>query len=427
MADLFEENRSLAAPLAERMRPTTLDEFVGQSHIIKKGSVLRRAIEADMLGSCIFFGPPGTGKTTLAGIIAHMSNAAFRVLNAVSSGVADAKKVIEEAKTNLELYGKKTILMLDECHRWSKAQSDAVLEAIEKGYIVFIGSTTENPFVSMTRAIVSRCRIFEFKPLEFNDVKQLVVRAINNKDKGLGNLNISIDEETIDYLVRISNGDARNALGVLELSAISTPIKNKKITLSKDIIRECSSGRLLSVDEDIYYDMLSAFCKSLRGSDADAAVYWSERLIKSGIDPLIIFRRLMAHASEDVGLANSNALVVATSALVAYEHMGIPEGLIPLTHAIIYVCMSPKSNSVIIAKNSAIEDVEKTFNDRVPDHLKNTNYMKEKREAYKYPHDFGGFVKQQYLPDEIKDHVYYKPLQNGAEKNIVTGKESPKK
>lgn len=426
MADLFDGNRTKTAPLAERMRPKTLDEFVGQSHIIKKGSVLRRAIESDMLGSCIFFGPPGTGKTTLAGIIANMSNASFVVLNAVSSGVADAKKVIDEAKRNLELYSKKTILMLDECHRWSKAQSDAVLEAIEKGYIVFIGSTTENPFVSMTRAIVSRCRIFEFKTLEFSDIKKLVVRAISDKDNGLGNLNISIGDDALDYLVRLSNGDARNALGVLELAAVSTPVKNKKISLNKEIIKECASGRLLSVDDDIFYDMLSAFCKSLRGSDADAAVYWSERLIKSGIDPLIIFRRLMAHASEDVGLANSNALVVAASALAAYEHMGAPEGLIPLTHAIIYVCMSPKSNSVVVAKNSAIEDVEKTFSDKVPDHLKNTNYMNEKREKYKYPHDFGGYVSQQYLPDEIKDHVYYRPSQNGAEKNIVTGKNGVK-
>ena len=420
--DMFEQSRARVQPLAERMRPTSLGEFVGKEHIAKRGSVLRRAIEADMLSSCIFYGPPGTGKTTLAKLVATASNAEFRVLNAVSSGVADAKKIIEEARANSEMYGKKTILMLDECHRWSKAQSDAVLEAIEKGYIVFIGSTTENPYISMTRAIVSRCRVFEFKPLSRQDIKKLICRAIDDRERGLGTKPLEISDETIDLLIRLSNGDARVALGALELAASSTPIKNKKITITNDIISECMQGKVLSIDEDIFYDMLSAFCKSLRGSDADAAVYWSQRLIKSGVDPLIIARRLIAHASEDVGLANSQALVVATSALTAFQNMGIPEGLIPLTHAIIYVAMSPKSNSVISAMHAAADDVEKTVNDAVPPHLKNHNYTGEKRAKYKYPHDFGGWVEQQYLPDEIKDHVYYVPSENGAEKSIKTNK-----
>lgn len=420
--DLFESTRVKVSPLAERMRPVSLDEFVGQTHIIKKGSVLRRAIEADMLGSCIFYGPPGTGKTTLAGLVATASNANFRVLNAVSSGVSDAKKIIEEAKRDLELYGKKTILMLDECHRWSKAQSDAVLEAIEKGYIVFIGSTTENPYISMTRAIVSRCRVFEFKPLDKKDIKTIITRALGDKERGVGKLNIEISEGTIDLLIGLSGGDARVSLGALELAVSSTPLKNKKVKITDEIIRECMQGKVLSIDEDVYYDMLSAFCKSLRGSDADASVYWSQRLIKSGVDPLVILRRLIAHASEDVGLANSQALVVATSALTAYQNMGSPEGLIPLTHAVIYVAMSPKSNSVIVAMHSAADDVEKTFNDAVPGHLKNYNYNNEKRSKYKYPHDYGGYVAQQYLPDEIKDHIYYVPSENGAEKSIVTAK-----
>lgn len=417
--NLFYENLSKNAPLAERMRPRTLDEFVGQSHLAKKGSLLRRAIEVDRLGSCIFYGPPGTGKTTLASIVANTTGSEFRVLNAVTSGVADAKKVIEEAKTNLELYGKKTYLMLDECHRWSKAQSDAVLEAIEKGYIIFIGSTTENPYVSMTRAIVSRCRIFEFKPLTKQDISKVIERALKDKERGFGELDISLSKEALDHFILTSGGDARVALGNLELAVLSTKPVKGKISIDINIAKECTTGRNLSLDTDIFYDMLSAFCKSLRGSDADAALYWSRRMIKAGVDPLIIARRLIAHSSEDVGLANSQALVVSVSAMQAVKEMGIPEGLIPLSHAIIYVCMSPKSNSVITAMGLADEDVEKTFNGAVPDHLKNYNYANEKREAYKYPHSYGGYVDQQYLPTEIKDHVYYIPSQNGSERSIV--------
>ncbi len=417
--NLFYENLSKNAPLAERMRPRTLDEFVGQSHLAKKGSLLRRAIEVDRLGSCIFYGPPGTGKTTLASIVANTTGSEFRVLNAVTSGVADAKKVIEEAKTNLELYGKKTYLMLDECHRWSKAQSDAVLEAIEKGYIIFIGSTTENPYVSMTRAIVSRCRIFEFKPLTKQDISKVIERALKDKERGFGELDISLSKEALDHFILTSGGDARVALGNLELAVLSTKPVKGKISIDINIAKECTTGRNLSLDTDIFYDMLSAFCKSLRGSDADAALYWSRRMIKAGVDPLIIARRLIAHSSEDVGLANSQALVVSVSAMQAVKEMGIPEGLIPLSHAIIYVCMSPKSNSVVTAMGLADEDVEKTFNGAVPDHLKNYNYANEKREAYKYPHSYGGYVDQQYLPTEIKDHVYYIPSQNGSEKSIV--------
>lgn len=423
--DLFEQTRKKLEPLAERMRPHSLDTFMGQEHIIKKGSVLRRAIETDMLGSCIFYGPPGTGKTTLAKLVATASNANFEALNAVSSGVTDAKRVIEKAKIDQEMFGKKTILMLDECHRWSKAQSDAVLEAIEKGYIVFIGSTTENPYISMTRAIVSRCRVFEFKPLKFDDIKKIIIRALEDKERGFGTLPVKISDETVDLLVRLSGGDARIALGALDLAVSSTPLKNKAVVITNEIVQECMQGKVLSIDDDIFYDMLSAFCKSLRGSDADASVYWAHRLIKSGVDPEIILRRLIAHSSEDVGLANSQALVVATSALTAYKNMGVPEGLIPLTHAVIYVAMSPKSNSVIEAMHSAQIDVEKTYLDSVPAHLKNTNYNNEKRKKYKYPHDYGGYVEQQYLPDEIKDHVYYIPSKNGAEKSISTSKKIP--
>ena len=417
--NLFNDNLKKNAPLADRMRPRTLDEFIGQPHLAKKGSLLRRAIEADRLGSCIFYGPPGTGKTTLASIVANSTGSHFEMLNAVTSGVSDAKKIIEEAKKNLEMFGKKTYLLLDECHRWNKAQSDAVLEAIEKGYIIFIGSTTENPFTSMTKAIVSRCRIFKFEPLTKENIKEVLTQALCDKERGLGNLNLKIEPEAFNHFILTSGGDARVALGNLELAVLSTKAKNKLITIDIKTAKECATGRNISLDTNNFYDMLSAFCKSLRGSDADAALYWSTRMIKAGIDPLIIARRLIAHSSEDVGLANSQALLISMAALNAIKEMGVPEGLIPLSHAIIYVCMSPKSNSVITAMNLASVDVEKTYLGAVPDHLKNYNYLNEKREKYKYPHDYGGYVDQQYLPNEIANSVYYTPSQNGAEKSIV--------
>lgn len=405
-------------PLAERMRPRNLDEFIGQSHIVGPNCALRRIILADRMGSCIFYGPPGTGKTTLAGIIAKSTGSRFVTLNAVSSGVADAKKAIDDAKKNLEMFGKKTYFLLDECHRWSKAQSDAVLEAIEKGYIIFIGSTTENPFVSMTRAIVSRCRVFEFKPLTLEQVETALNRALTDAERGFGDQKIDISPEALTYLANASSGDTRVALGALELAVLSTPLVKGKIKIDIETAKQCMQGRVLSLDNDLFYDMLSAFCKSLRGSAPDAALYWAHRLVKAGCDPLIIFRRLIAHASEDVGLANSGALQVVTSAMTAYQQIGLPEGLLPLSHAVIYVAVSPKSNAVVVAMNKAQEDVEKTGHDAVPNHLKNYNYLNEKRDTYKYPHNYGGFVEQQYMPDSIADHVYYTPSQNGAEKSI---------
>lgn len=415
--DIFEENLKKTAPLAERMRPRNLDEFVGQQKIVGKNSLLRRAIMTDMLGSCIFYGPPGTGKTTLASIIANSTNSFFVSVNAVSVGVAEVKKIIDNAKHQKEISGKNTYLLLDECHRWNKAQSDCMLEAIERGYVIFIGSTTENPYTSMTRAIVSRCRIFKFEQLTAENIKNLLLSALTD-ERGLKKYNVELEDEALEHFILTSGGDARVALGALELATLSTPAKNGKVTITKQIAAECTENKVISVDTDLYYDMLSAFCKSLRGSDADAAIYWSQRLIKAGCDPMIIARRLVAHSSEDVGLANSQALVVAMSALNAVEKMGIPEGLIPLSHAIIYVCMSPKSNSVVVAMHAAQSDVENTYNDAVPDHLKNTNYLNEKRAKYKYPHDFGGWVEQQYLPTEIKEHVYYIPSENGNEKTI---------
>lgn len=415
--NLFGDTKKYA-PLADRVRPTTLDEFVGQEHIVKKGGVIEKAIKNGTLGSCIFYGPPGTGKTTLANIIANTSGAIFKKLNAISSGVGDAKEVIAEAKANLQLYGKRTYLLLDECHRWNKAQSDSVLEAIENGIIIFIGSTTENPYTSMTRAIVSRCRVFEFKPLSKNDVKLAVLNAISSK-KGLADLKVDIKPDALDYLAFATGGDVRKALNTLELASTTGKLIDGKIVIDKNLICDCLEQKIMSLDENEYYDMLSAFCKSIRGSDADSALFYAFRMIESGVDPLIVCRRLIAHCSEDIGMANSNALVVAVSAMTAYQNMGVPEGLIPLTHAIIYACESPKSNSVIVAKNLAMADAQNLKTVTIPNALKNhPSTNNDGTGSYKYPHDYGGYVYQQYMPKELEGKIYYTPSKNGDEKDM---------
>lgn len=428
--DLFEyanqQNDGLK-PLAERMRPQTLNEFIGQEHIVGEGSLLRRAIAADRLGSCIFYGPPGTGKTTLANIIAKNTNSHFEILNAVSSGVADAKRVIEEAKNRLMMYGKKTYLLLDECHRWNKAQSDSVLSAIEQGYIVFIGSTTENPYVSMTKAIVSRCRLFEFHSLTDKDVLKALNRAINDK-RGLLDMNVVAEEGALEHLAWASGGDVRTALNALELAAVTTSASaDGAIHITKEIAAQSIQKRVLSISNDNYYDMLSAFCKSLRGSDSNAGLYWAMRLIDAGCDPLLIFRRIIAHSAEDVGMANPNALVVATSALTAYEKIGMPEGTLPLAEAIICVCESEKSNSVVIARDEAERAVQTVKKEAVPMYLRDVNYKQEKISGYKYPHDYGGYVEQQYLPDDLKDAKFYVPSDHGYEKVVKERQERLKK
>lgn len=428
--DLFEyanqQNDGLK-PLAERMRPQTLNEFIGQEHIVGEGSLLRRAIAADRLGSCIFYGPPGTGKTTLANIIAKNTNSHFEILNAVSSGVADAKRVIEEAKNRLMMYGKKTYLLLDECHRWNKAQSDSVLSAIEQGYIVFIGSTTENPYVSMTKAIVSRCRLFEFHSLTDKDVLKALNRAINDK-RGLLDMNVVAEEGALEHLAWASGGDVRTALNALELAAVTTSASaDGAIHITKEIAAQSIQKRVLSMSDDNYYDMLSAFCKSLRGSDSNAGLYWAMRLIDAGCDPLLIFRRIIAHSAEDVGMANPNALVVATSALTAYEKIGMPEGTLPLAEAIICVCESEKSNSIVIARDEAERAVQTVKKEAVPMYLRDVNYKQEKISGYKYPHDYGGYVEQQYLPDDLKDAKFYVPSDHGYEKVVKERQERLKK
>ncbi len=412
--DLFESNRQKNAPLADRMRSNCLDDFLGQSHIVGQGSLLRRAIIADRLGSCIFYGPPGCGKSTLANIISMTTNSCYVQLNAVSSGVADAKKVIQDAKDNLAMYGRKTYLLLDECHRWNKAQSDSMLSAIEKGEIIFIGSTTENPFFNMTKAIISRCRVFEFQPLSDEDILLGLKRALNDKKDGLAKYLIEISDDALLHFMYASNGDLRVALNALELAVLTTPPKScGTIVITKKIASQSIQTPPLSIDTTTYYDMISAFCKSMRGSDADASLYYALRLINAGCDPMLIARRVVIHASEDVGLSDPQALVVATNAMYAYEKIGLPEGRIPLCQAIIYVCNAPKSNSVVKALNLA-DKIAKDAHDNVPMHLKNIATNSE----YKYPHDYGGYVKQQYLPDSIKDLVFYTPSQNGQEKGM---------
>ncbi len=420
--DLAFDNSQLV-PLAERMRAKTLNEFLGQEHVVSESGLLRRAIKLDRLGSCIFWGPPGCGKTTLANVIANGTDGAFVKLNAVNSGVADVKRVIDEARTNKKLYGKKTYLLLDECHRFNKTQSDSLLPAIEQGDIIFIGSTTENPFASMTPAIVSRCRVFELKRLSKENIKVALNKAVNDKDRGLGNYDLQVDKEAIEHIANMSAGDLRVAYNALELAALTTPpnADGKIIVRLKDA-EESIQQKALSYDENLYYDILSAFCKSLRGSDANAALYYMQRLIQGGCDPLLIARRVIAHSAEDVGMADPKALVVATSALVALQNIGLPEGLLPLSEAIVYVCEAEKSNSVYLAMHQAGEDAKNVKDDNVPPHLKNYVFAdkedKKNTANYKYPHDYGGYVEQQYLPNELKGKVYYTPKNNGYE-NVV--------
>ena len=421
----FNGNEEGAKPLAERMRANNLNEFVGQKHIVSEGSLLRRAILADRLGSCIFWGPPGTGKTTLANIIASTTHGEFIKLNAVQAGVADVKRAVETALNNLKLYGKRTYLMLDECHRFNTTQSDSLLPAIERGTIIFIGSTTENPYSSMTPAIVSRCRVFEFKHLSDEDVEGALVRALKDKRKGLGEYNATAEEEALHHIARLSGGDLRTAYNALELAVLTTPPKEDgsiKITLAD--AEQSIQRKALSYSEDAYYDYLSAFCKSLRGSDSNAALYYAMRLIEGGCDPMLLLRRLVVHSSEDVGMADPNALNVATSAMYAFEKIGYPEGLIPMTNAIIYVCEAPKSNSVVTAMNAAKKDAREVRDDEgVPPYLKDNTFgdkqTKAQSDNYKYPHNFaGGWVNQQYLPDKLKDRIYYVPSDYGFEATV---------
>ncbi len=417
---LFSQTGEVAAPLADRMRPRNLDEFIGQKHILGEGRLLRRAIEADRMQSSIFWGPPGCGKTTLAGVIASMTGSAFEKLNAVTSGVADVRKVLKEAEERRRL-GRATYLLLDECHRWSKAQSDSILPAIESGLIRFIGSTTENPMASMTPAIVSRCRVFEFQPLTQQDTLWAMRRALSDPERGFGKENIRAEDGALEYIARVAGGDVRAALGALELAVLTTEEEAGMKLITLFCAQESVQKPMLKLDESLYYDMLSAFCKSLRGSDPDAALLWFSRLMYAGVDPKLIVRRIIVHASEDVGLADPTAMLMAHAAANALEFVGMPEARIPIAQAIIAVCLAEKSDSVTEALSAAEADAKNGSFTAVPEYLRDQSYQTPHSQTagYRYPHDYDGhFVKQTYLPRGYERCVYYRPTEQGHEAKL---------
>ena len=368
------------------------------------------------------YGPESSGKTTLAHVIAAHTKSAFARMNAVTSGVGDVREVLEQAAQRRAMYGQSTYLLLDECHRWNKAQSDSILPAIEEGLIRFIGSTTENPMISMTPAIVSRCRVFAFRPLTDQNVRAILLSAIADRERGLGDMNVHIDVDALSHIVRVANGDVRSALNALELAALTTPTGRDGIHITLSVAEESIQKPVVRCDDTLFYDMLSAFCKSLRGSDSDAALFWFSRLLYAGADPRMLARRIIAHASEDVGLANPIAMLQAVAAGQALELIGMPEARLPLSQAIIAICESPKSNSVVCAIDAAMADAE-SARGQVPPPLRDTHYKGADRlgagGGYLYPHDYPGhWVKQQYMPDETKDHEYYHPSDQGHEAKI---------
>lgn len=415
------------APLADRMRPRTLDEFIGQGKLVGEGRLLRRAIMADRLQSSIFWGPPGCGKTTLAGIVAGMTGSAFEKLNAVTSGVADVRKVLKEAEERRTRFGKATYLLLDECHRWNKAQSDSILPAIESGLIRFIGSTTENPMASMTPAIVSRCRLFQFEPLTIDDVMTAMERALFDRERGYGRYTVECEDGALRYIARVADGDVRTALSALELLFLTTPEETDEAHpepyryLTLAAAQESVQKPVVKLDEDLYYDMLSAFIKSMRGSDVNAALLWYARLLYAGVDPKLIVRRIIVHASEDVGLADPVAMLQAHAAAGALEVVGMPEARIPIAQAIMAICLAEKSNSVVTALGAAMADAEAGGFSAVPVYLRDQSYQTPHKDTpqYKYPHDYPEhFVTQTYMPAGYEDRVYYTPGELGNEAKL---------
>ena len=428
--DLFDYMRDNTmkkeSPLASRLRPVTLEEVVGQKHIIGKDKLLYRAIKADKISSVIFYGPPGTGKTTLAKVIANTTSSLFTQINATAAGKKDMEAVIEGAKNNLGMYGKKTILFIDEIHRFNKGQQDYLLPFVEDGTIVLIGATTENPYFEVNSALLSRSIIFELKPLDKEDIKTLLKRAVTDKERGLGAYHAVLEDDALEFLADISNGDARAALNAVELGVLTTERSEDGIIhINLEVASECIQKRVLKYDKDgdNHYDTISAFIKSMRGSDPDAAVYYLARMLYAGEEPAFIARRIMICASEDVSKADPNAIVVATAAALAVERLGMPEARIVLAQAATYVAGAPKSNSAICAIDEAMQTVENEKTATIPPYLMDAHYKGASKLGhglgYLYAHNFKNhYVNQQYLPDELKDRVFYRSSDQGYEKVI---------
>ncbi|MGN0388339.1 MAG: replication-associated recombination protein A [Suilimivivens sp.] len=428
--DLFEYMRATSmekeSPLAARLRPTTLDEVVGQQHIIGKDKLLYRAIKADKLSSIIFYGPPGTGKTTLAKVIANTTSAEFTQLNATVAGKKDMEEVVKAAKDRLGMYGKKTILFIDEIHRFNKGQQDYLLPFVEDGTLILIGATTENPYFEVNSALISRSIIFELKPLSMEDVKTLIRRAVYDKEKGMGAYDAVIDEEALTFLADVAGGDARHALNAVELGIMTTErSEDGKIHITLDVAQECIQKRAVRYDKngDNHYDTISAFIKSMRGSDPDAAVYYLARMLYAGESVTFIARRIMICAAEDVGMADPQALQVAVNASLAVERVGMPEAQIILSEAAMYVACAPKSNACVQAIGEAMSEVEQTGNLAIPTHLQDAHYKGAAKlshgTGYKYAHDYPNhYVEQQYLPYELTGKEFYHPSGNGYEVKI---------
>lgn len=429
--DLFDYMRANTmekeSPLASRLRPTTLEEVVGQQHIIGKDKLLYRAIKADKLGSVIFYGPPGTGKTTLARVIANTTSAKFSQINATAAGKKDMEEIVKEAKDALGMYGKKTILFVDEIHRFNKGQQDYLLPFVEDGTLILIGATTENPYFEVNGALISRSRVFELKSLENEDIKELIRRAVYDKEKGMGSYDAVIEEDALDFLADVSNGDARAALNAIELGVMTTErnAEDGKIHINIEVSQECIQKRAVRYDKngDNHYDTISAFIKSMRGSDPDAAVYYLARMLYAGEDLKFIARRIMICASEDVGNADPQALVVAVSAAQAAERIGLPEAQIILSQAVTYVASAPKSNAACTAIFEALQAVRDHKTMPVPVHLQDSHYKGAAKlghgQGYLYAHDYpNNYVKQQYLPDGMAETEFYRPTENGYEKKI---------
>ena len=428
--DLFEymrqQNMKDESPLASRLRPTTLDEVVGQQHIVGKDKLLYRAIKADKLSSIIFYGPPGTGKTTLAKVIANTTSAEFMQINATSAGKKDMEEVVAAAKNNQGMYGKKTILFIDEIHRFNKGQQDYLLPFVEDGTIILIGATTENPYFEVNPALLSRSVIFELKKLSTEDIRTLLLRAVNDTEKGMGSYHAQMDDDALEFLADMANGDARAALTAIELGILTTDRSEDGIIhITLDVASECIQKRVINYDKtgDNHYDTISAFIKSMRGSDPDAAVYYLARMLYAGEDVKFIARRIMILASEDIGNADPQALQVAVAAAQAVERLGMPEARIVLAQAVTYMASAPKSNSAINAIDKAMRVVQETKTPPVPVHLQDAHYKSAGKlghgKGYKYAHDYKNhYVKQQYLPDALTGEDNYEPSENGYEQQI---------